>query len=347
MRRRTVLQGMLLLAGLGGRTWAAERPASIDAVLGQWERDEHADLRAVVVTRAAEIVVERYFNGATASELHDIRSAGKSITSLLVGAALDRGLIRSLSDSVARYWPEARASAVGDVSLRDVLTMRSGLAAFDERADSPGNEDRLDQAEDPVAFALGVPRADRPGTVYRYNSLTAYIAGLVVEKAARQRLADFARAVLFEPLGIPRWEWAVDAAGHTKGQGNLSVTARDLAKIGQLVLDGGAHQDRRVLSAEWIRESLEPRVSIRASDPFADGYGYFWYQKTHEIAGQQTSVSFASGNGGNKIYVVPARKLVVAITSSAYGRGYGQQRSAAILTAVLAKDRSQTSANTR
>jgi CubicO group peptidase (beta-lactamase class C family) len=93
-----------------------------------------------------------------------------------------------------------------------------------------------------------------------------------------------------------------------------------------------------VLSAEWIRESLEPRVDIRASDPYATGYGYFWYQKGHEIAGQQIPVAFASGSGGNKIYVVPTRKLVVAITSSAYGRGYGQRRSEAILRAILAAD---------
>lgn len=335
MERRTVLGGLVALTGLSARTWAADGGQSFDAVLSQWDREERRDLRGAVVMRGGRVVAERYFNGESATTLHDVRSAGKSITSLLVGAAIDRGRIHSLSDTVGAYLPEAKTSAVGDVSLRDILTMRSGLDASDEQADSPGNEDRLDEARDPVAFALSVPRATPPGTVYRYNSLTSYIAGLVIEKATGQRLIDFARTTLFDPLGIRRFEWGADVAGHTKGQGNLSLTARDFALIGQMVLNGGTYEKRRVLSEAWLRESLEPRVSISASDPYADSYGYFWYHKTHDIAGRRIPVSFASGNGGNKIYIIPSHQLVISVTSSAYGRGYGQQRSQAILKALL------------
>ena len=335
MERRSVIKGAILLAGASPELWAIDDSRHLESMLSQWDRDEHPDLRAVVVMSKGTVVAERYFNGETPRALHDIRSAGKSITSLLVGAAMDRGHIHSVSDPVRRYWPEARNSAIGDVSLKDVLTMRSGLAAFDEQADSPGNEDRLDEAADPVAFALSIPRANPPGTVYRYNSLTAYVAGLVVEKATGQRLAEFARSALFNPLGIKRLEWAADAAGHTKGQGNLSLTARDFATIGQMVLSNGTYRGARVLSADWIAESLKPRISISSSDPYADEYGYFWYHKTHDVAGRRIAVSFASGNGGNKIYIVPSRQLVVAITSSAYGRGYGQRRSEAILKSLL------------
>ena len=338
MQRRSVLKAASLLAGMSCASWAREGMQSFEAILSQWEHDEHPDLRAVVVIRKGEIVAERYFNGETLATLHDVRSAGKSITSLLFGAALDRGRIHSVSDIVARYWPEAKNSAIGNVSLRDVLTMRSGLAAFDEQADSPGNEDRLDEAGDPLAFTLSVPRADAPGTVYRYNSLTAYVAGLVIEKATGQQLAEFARSALFNVLGIERWKWAIDVAGHTKGQGNLSLTARDFATIGRMVLNNGTHHGVRVLSAAWVSESLRSHVSISSSDPYADAYGYFWYCKTHDIAGRRVAVFFASGNGGNKLYVVPSRQLVIAITSSAYGRGYGQRRSEAILKALLRQD---------
>lgn len=88
-----------------------------------------------------------------------------------------------------------------------------------------------------------------------------------------------------------------------------------------------------------MRAALAPRVSISAADPYADGYGYFWYSKIQSVEGRQIPVSFASGNGGNKIYVVPSRRLVVAITSSAYGRGYGQRRSESILKAILSADK--------
>ena len=335
---------MFLLTGVSHGSWAAQITPRFESVLSRWDRDEHPDLRAVVVMREDKVIAERYFNGETPAGLHDIRSAGKSITSLLVGTALDRGRIRSLSDTVERYLPEARGSAIGNVSLRDVLTMRSGLAAFDELAASPGNEDRLDEADDPFAFVWTVPRADPPGKVYRYNSLTAYVAGLVVERATGQQLVDFARSALFAPLGVQRLEWAADVAGHTKGQGNLSLTARDFATIGQMVLNEGTHAGTRVLSAAWIADSLKPHVPISAADPYADGYGYFWYFKTHDIAGQRVAVSFASGNGGNKLYIIPSRRLIVSVTSRAYGRGYGQRRSEALLKALLAEDIAGTTA---
>lgn len=315
---------------------AQPRPESrLDTVLAQWDRDEHPDLRGVVVMRDGRIVAERYYNGETAGTLHDVRSAGKSVTALVVGIAVDRDFIDSVDDPVARYWPQAKDTPIGDVPLRDVLTMRSGLAAFDQDAASPGNEDRLDDAADPLAFILALPREMPPGTRYRYNSATAYIAGLVVAKAARQSLADLARVRLFEPLGIMRWTWASDLLGNTKGQGNLSLTVRDFARIGEMVRNHGIYRGRRIVSAAWLKEALAPKVAIADSDPYADGYGYFWYSKTQSIGGEPVRVSFASGNGGNKLYVIPSHRMVVAITSSAYGRGYGQRRSEAILKAIL------------
>jgi CubicO group peptidase (beta-lactamase class C family) len=280
-------------------------------------------------------VAERFYGGERPGTLHDVRSAGKSITSLLVGAAIDRGKIADVSDPVGRYWPAARGSAFGDAAIEDVLTMRSGLAAWDDDPDSPGNEDKLDAAPDPLAFMLRVPREAPPGTVYRYNSLTAHIAGRLVESATGTDLEAFAAKVLFAPLGIRHWAWGRDGSGHAKGQGNLSLAAGDLARIGELVRSGGSFRGRRVIGNAWIERSLQPRVDIAAVDPYADGYGYFWYSKLQQVDGQATRVYFASGNGGNKIYVVPSRALVVAVTSSAYGHGYGQRRSADILQAVL------------
>jgi CubicO group peptidase (beta-lactamase class C family) len=339
MKATALISLFTVLAVLPVATPATARAdRALDAVLASFDKDEHPDLKGVVVMRDGRIVAERYFNGDTAETLHDIRSAGKSITALLMGIAIDRKKIAGIDDPVARYWPDAKGSAIGDVPLRDVLTMRSGLAAFDEDPASPGNEDKMDEAADPLAFVRSIPRADQPGTRYRYNSVTAYVAGLVVAKATGGTLADFARANLFAPLGITRWQWSSDAAGHTKGQGNLSLTTRSLATIGEMVREGGRYRGRRIVSAGWLRQALTPKVDITASDPFADGYGYFWYAKTQQVAGTAIPVSFASGNGGNKIYVVPSRHLVVAITSSAYGHGYGQRRSETILKTILAQE---------
>ncbi|WP_298689261.1 serine hydrolase domain-containing protein [uncultured Sphingomonas sp.] len=328
----------VLLGALSSTASPARTDPALNAVLAGYDHDAHPDLRGVVVLRDGRIVAERYYNGERADTLHDIRSAGKSVTALLAGIAIDRGKLRSVTDRVVDYWQEARGSAIGEVAITDVLTMRSGLAAFDEDPASPGNEDRLDAAPDPLAFLLAVPRADPPGTRYRYNSATAYTAGIVVAKATAEQMADFARVSLFAPLGIRNWRWASDAAGITKGQGNLSLTAREFARIGEMVRGGGKYHGRRIVSAAWIHDALTPKVTISGSDPYADGYGYFWYSKVQQVDGQPVPVSFASGNGGNKIYVVSSHHLVVAITSSAYGHGYGQRRSEDILKAILAAD---------
>lgn len=339
MSRKQIACGTIaVFSALLTSSVAASSPPDLHSVLARWDHDANPDLRGVVVLHNGRRLAERYYNGASATELHDIRSAGKSVTALLVGIAIDRGAIRSTDDPVAKYWAAAAGSAIGPVLLRDVLTMRSGLAAFDEDPASPGNEDKMDAAADPLAFVRAVPRADPPGARYRYNSATAYIAGVVVANATRESMGDFARKQLFKPLGLAHWRWDADAAGMTKGQGNLWLTTRGLAAIGEMVRNAGRANGRQIVSARWVSAMLAPRISIAADDPYADQYGYFWYRKEHRIGDVAVSVSFASGNGGNKIYVAPACNLVVAITSSAYGRGYGQRRSEAILKAVLAAE---------
>ena len=308
---------------------------SLRRTLAALEDDEHGDLHSVIVIRNDVTVAEQYYNGGDRQTLVDVRSAGKSVTSLLFGIALGRGAIGSLDDPVEKYWPEADGSAIGPVRLADVLTMRTGLDADGDDPESPGYEGRMDAADDPLAFALSVPAADEPGTRYRYNSLAAYVAGIVIGRATGQGLEDFARDNLFEPLKIERWDWQEDRAGYTKGQGNLLLTASGFARIGQMVLNEGVHDGRQVVSGEWIKESLQPRFDIADSDPYASGYGYYWYRQTYALNGRSVEVFFASGSGGNKIYVIPELDLVVSIMSRAYGQGRGQRRSENILKAVL------------
>lgn len=337
--------GLVALAGCRSTSTADERGAGrgqdprggidLAAPLARWEQDPDKTLQGVVVLRNGHVVAERYYNGATRDSLNDIRSAGKSVTALLATIALDRGAIASAQDPVGKYWPEAARSPIGAATIDDLLTMRSGLDAEDEVSASPGHEDRMDEAPDPAAFALSVPAREAPGTVYRYNSLTASAAGLVVARATGEDLADFGAKALFGPLRLGAWRWDKDAAGHTKGQGNLWLTTRGLATIGEMVRCAGEYQGRRIVSAGGIAMMLKPRVPIADKDPYADAYGRMWYFRLLPVGSQVVPVWFASGNGGNKIYVVPRARLVVAITSQAYGRGHGQRRSQEILVSLL------------
>jgi CubicO group peptidase (beta-lactamase class C family) len=308
----------------------------IDSLFMDLDRDTTRNIKGVVIQRHGCTVAERYFNGDDSTSLHDIRSATKSITSALVLIALQQGLIRNIDQPISELLPDSMISATQPITVRQLLTMRTGLDSDDEDSLSVGNEDRMDESADWIAFARTVPMKSPPGERYVYSSFTAFLAGAVVEHTSHLSLQDFAAKHLFGPLGIHRFAWRRGPKGEGVGQGNLSLTTRDMTRIGELFLRGGRVADRQVIDSLLVRDALAPHVAISAVDPFADAYGYMWYSKSYEIGGKSITVHFASGNGGNKIYLVPAYDLVIAITSSAYGRGYGQRRSEQILRRVLA-----------
>ena len=308
---------------------------SLQGLYAHLEGDEHQDLKGIVVLCNGKRVSEAYFNGDSAGTLHDIRSATKSITATLMGVAIQTGLVHSVDDSIALYLPGLPHDGKQNITIRDLLTMRSGLAANDEDPLSPGNEDNLDKASDWLRAAYAVPIKEQPGRAYVYCSLNAFLTGAIVSNAAKMPLEEFARRNLFDPLGIEHFDWLKASGGRTKGQGNLSIRTRDLAAIGQMYLDHGLVHSKRVLDSGWVEQSWAKLVPISTSDPYADSYGYMWYSRDEPTGTSATPVHFASGNGGNKIYVVPSRNLVIAITSSAYGHGYGQRRSQSILLSIL------------
>ena len=323
-------------------SWPISSPESVgisrkalDSLLAELQADQNRDLKGVLVIRHNRLAVEWYFNGDDQTTLHDIRSATKSITATLMGIAIDHHLIGGVNDSIGKYLPGLTADGKQYIRIRDLLTMRSGLAADDDDPDSPGNEDRLDQSTDWMRSLFAVPVKISPGQNYVYCSLNAFATGAIVENASRMPLDQFARKYLFSALGIDEFKWRHVPVNRVVGQGNLYITTRDEAAIGQLFLQNGRWRNQRVVSAKWVRDSLSEIVPISAVDPYADSYGYMWYTRAEPVEGRPVLVHFASGNGGNKIYVIPSKDMVVAITSSAYGKGYGQRRSQNILLRIL------------
>jgi CubicO group peptidase (beta-lactamase class C family) len=166
--------------------------------------------------------------------------------------------------------------------------------------------------------------------------LSSFIVGAIIENVSHQPLDQFADKNLFGPLGIETERWRHVPVDRVTGQGNLSITTRDFAAIGELMRDGGVVAGKRLLNAAWVKTSVAAQVPISTSDPYADSYGYMWHTRAESVSGKQIPVHFASGNGGNKVYIVPSLHLVVAITSSAYNTNYGQRRSQDILLGILA-----------
>jgi CubicO group peptidase (beta-lactamase class C family) len=347
-------------ASEGGIQWTPATPgdsgvdlAALDSLYSDMthdpKNDPNHDLKGIVVVRNGRLVSEHYFNGDAVETLHDIRSATKSITSLLMGIAIDKGLVRSINDPISLYLPgfaKAGSTKAGlpedgkeKITIKDLLNMRSGLDADDSNPASPGNEDTLDQSSDWIRTVYAVPMKVSPGTKYLYCSINAFLAGAIIENASHMPLDEFANANLFAPLEIKKYTWRHVPVNRTTGQGNLSITTRDEAAIGQLMLNDGLVDGGRISTHDWITQSLASQVAISDSDPYADSYGYMWYTKSEPVGDRKSEVHFASGNGGNKIYIVPSLHMVVAITSSAYGQRYGQRRSQDILLKILAATR--------
>jgi CubicO group peptidase (beta-lactamase class C family) len=213
--------------------------------------------------------------------------------------------------------------------------MSSGLSADDNDSNSPGGTQNWLTKDNWVNFALSLPMIFTPGQKYVYNDVCPMLVGAIIEEASGKKLSDFAKENLFSPLDIREFYWYTAPNGRTGPMGNLYLSALDFAKIGQLVINKGQWQGKKIISSGWISEIYNTRFDISKDDPFAGSYGHFWFATTKEVHGKKYECIYASGNGGNLLFIVPGENLVVSLTSSAYGRGYGHQRSHNIFGFVL------------
>jgi CubicO group peptidase (beta-lactamase class C family) len=286
----------------------AQAPAAVTPTSG---------VSSLLVMRHGQPVLEQYWNGYGKDTLHDLRSATKSITSLLVGIAIDQHAIGGVDDTLSQWlaadYPGAPVLARGLV-LEDLLTMRSGLACNDWDNASPGNEERMYGAQDWVAFWLALPAATTPGTVQSYCTGNAVALGRVLGNATHQSVQAFAQANLFGPLQITSARWNTYDDGRADTGGHLHLRPRDMARIGQLALQGGAWDGAQRVSSAWLAAATGPHGAFGS-----EGYGYLWW--TTRTAWKQATVDlfYANGAGGQFIFVVPQLDLVVVMTGENYG----------------------------
>lgn len=296
-----------------------------------------ANVHAVLVARAGKLVFERYLTGSDeindrpianatfdADTLHDMKSVSKSVASLALGIAIDRGLIAGVDQPIFSFFPELsdlRSPEKDRILLSHALTMSMGLK-WVEATPSTGNfdndESRMHMARDPCRYVLGLPLVTPAGQDFFYNTGALTLVSAIIRKAVGKPLDEFAREALFEPLGITRFEWT-RVKGDTDAGGGLRLRQRDMVKIGQLVLAGGRWDDRQIVSKAWIDASTRPR--LEATGPYF--YGYLWWLGRSLHGGREIHWDAALGRGGQSIRIVPELDLVVAVTA-----GYYQEYSA-------------------
>ena len=312
---------------------------TIQTLIRLLNESEKRDFRGMVVIKNNKLVLEEYFHTYWRATIHDIRSAGKSITALLLGIAIDQGLIKDVEQPVFDFFPKYKLTTPPTeehlaIKIKHLLMMSSGMDADSDDANSPGNAGQWMGGDDWMKYALNVPMKFEPGSRWVYNDICAMLTGAIIEEVTGKKLADFAEEYLFDPLGIEEYYWYTGPQNRTGAAGNLYLSTFDFAKFGLLVLNKGKYNGQQVISEKWIGEILQPRIDL-PTDYFPEKYGYFWYISEIEINGKTCGYYFASGSGGNYILIVPGHDLVIALASSAYGPGHGHSRSRSIFRFIL------------
>jgi len=288
------------------------------------------EVEALLIARHGQLILEEYFHDFSRETLHDTRSAAKSITAVVVGAAMQAGAPLALSTPVYQLMSKAGvASGLSPwrraMTLADLLTMRSGYYCNDSDPAAPGNEDKMIDAAlagtgDPdfYHYILRVPMAYAPDTVSIYCSTNPNLALGMVGEALRESPLDTFDRLLGGPLKIEHYAWPLDGVGHPYGGGGVRIRPRDFLKLGQLMLNGGLWRGRRILAADFAAHATAPLHDLNGIQ-----YGLLWWSIEYPYKERSVRAYFAGGNGGQGVLVVPALDLVVGIFAGNYGDRVG------------------------
>jgi len=295
----------------------------------------YKEIKSIVVIKNGELLIEEYFNGANRTTLHDTRSVGKSFASTMMGIAIQDGHIRSENQTLKDFYDLKRfanhSPKKESVTIRSLLTMSSGFDANDDDQDSPGNEEKMYPTGDWVRFTLDLPMDDNTGIgeKWRYFTAGVVVLGDIIHKSVPGGLERYADRKLFQPLGITGYEWQYTPQKVANTAGGLRMSALDFAKYGQLYRNGGPGNGRQIIPRAWVEQTFSKRVR---RGPGEDEYygSLFWYG-TLSGRSKKHEVFFATGNGGNKIFVFKDQPLVVVITATAYGKSYMHRQATSMM----------------
>lgn len=294
------------------------------------------DIHAIVVSRGDTIALERYYDGPDDAwgrplgimsfcreTLHDLRSVTKSVVGLLYGIALDRGLVPPPDAPLMAQFPEygdlAADPARAGITVGHALTMTLGTEWDEGRpyTDPENSEIAMEMAADRYRYVLERPVVAPPGARWIYSGGAVALVGALIARGAGKSLPDFAREALFAPLGIGDFEWAAGRDGVASPASGLRLTARDLLRIGRMVLANGVHDGRRVVPAAWIEASLTSQIAT------GDGldYGRLWFLGQSDVpASGPRRWAAGFGNGGQRLYLCPDAGVAAVIFAGQYDR---------------------------
>ena len=317
-------------------------PAALAALDAEFKAGKYGYVNAMFVTRRGRVVADthyvhdykaiyagrdpkpamyNYYDTAWhpyygGTPLHTMQSVSKSITSVIIGVARTRGQFPDLDAKVLSFFPDRTIANLDarkhQMTIRHLLTMTAGFEWDESKTaytDPRNNCAVMEKSEDWIQYVLDRPMAADPGTTWVYNSGATELLAGIFKQATGQDIGDYAKAHLFTPLGITNYYWKRTPKGLPDTEGGLYFTAPDLARFGRLWLNGGTWDGERLVSAEWVAESVKPAMT---ATPLAK-YGFKWWLFPYGAANERMAWVM-NGFGGQRLIVLPDVEIAAVFT---------------------------------
>ncbi|WP_409342424.1 serine hydrolase domain-containing protein [Paenibacillus sp. MBLB4367] len=303
----------------GWKTAAPEEQGMDSANLAaMFDQLKDQNVHSLLIARNGYIVTEAYNSTTEADQKQDVLSVTKSVMSSLMGIAINQGKIGSVDESVSSYLPELTIDSdtrKQSIMLKSLMTMTSGLTWNNE--DERSSKEMI-ASPNWIQYIEAQALEANPGTKFAYSNGNAHLLSPILQKATGKNAADYAKEVLFQPLGITDVNWTNDPQDIPNGAWGLQMTLRDMAKFGYLFQNNGKWEGSTVVPKEWVEKSTSEFVGEGFKDGTKRGYGFMWWLRNKGNAApadKKYEMYSAVGSGGQRIVVVPEQKLVIAFTA--------------------------------
>ncbi|MBX2814852.1 MAG: beta-lactamase family protein [Saprospiraceae bacterium] len=302
----------------------------LEGMIASIQAGELENTNSVLIAHQNSLVFESYFSGFHEGIPHDQRSGSKSIASAMIGIAIEDGVLDGVNQKLYDCLPDAvqytRDAQKEQIRLHDLLTMSAGLDVS-----GAASEGRYQSSDNWLKTVVEAPMAHEPGTYTDYGSANPFLLGVSLAEKLDQPLEHYMDQRLLNPLGITNY---IIQTEETRTMpyfgGGMYLTPRDMLKFGQLYLNVGTWNSKRIISEEWVYASFEKHSRLEDVKD-KNEYGYQWWHKTYRVGNTQIESIEARGAGGQYIFVLPALESVVAITSGNFRNGKLLQQPEAIL----------------
>jgi CubicO group peptidase (beta-lactamase class C family) len=291
-------------------------------------KDKNLNVNSILIQRDNTTLLDANFYPQKTEYLHDVASITKSITSLLVGIAIDKGYIKNVDQKIADFSPEKEflfdTDYKKEITIEHLLTMTSGICS--DFSQGENMRENIKTSNSPFTDILASRLSSKPGEKFAYCSAGVQLLSIIIQKSSGMTMEEFAKKYLFQPLKIENYKFGTDLSGFTNASGDIFLTSSDLAKLGQLILNNGAFNNNQIVSKKWIKQSTTAKVT-RSNE---ESYGYLWWLR-NDLGG----LIEAQGRGGQRLIILPEKKLVIVM----YGTGFDPSQIGEYIVKALKSDK--------